>query len=108
MKKMLLLALGGLVLLGWIGSPARADHGHWGIGINLGFPGGYGPCYHDYGPRYYYYRPYPVYVAPPPVIIQSAPVIQQAPVVQSTYPTPPPPVVARSPVAANLQPEVER
>jgi hypothetical protein len=68
-----LIALTAIAFLACGLATARAGHGFWSVGINLGYPGYYYRPYPCYG---YYYRPYPVYVAPAPVIVESAPVYQ--------------------------------
>ncbi len=99
-----------VAFLGISAVPAQAG-GHWGVGINIGFPAfgfpgyyrPYYPCY-DYG---WYYRPYPLYYyAPAPVIVQPAPVVQAAPVIQPTYsvPAPIPPPTPTPVTTAHLQP----
>jgi HEAT repeat protein len=79
-------------------------HVNWAVGINLGAPFFYHPCYHCYEP-YYYYRPYPVYVAQPAVVVQPAPVYQVAPAPQPAYSSPAeaaPPTVPPPPVPATV------
>src|SRR5262249_36573702 len=81
MKTIRSFSLGVMVLLGISAVPAQAG-GHWGVGINIGFP--FYPCYP------WYYRPYPVYYYPPaPVYVQPAPVYQVVPT-QPYYPAPAP------------------
>jgi hypothetical protein len=76
-RRLSLLAMG--VLACW---PTNVQAG-WSVGVRLGFPIYFGPCY----PSYYYYRPYPVVVAPPPVVVAPAPVYQAVPAVQPVYQT---------------------
>src|SRR5207253_10123273 len=85
MRAKLSLVIGTLVMLGATGSQARA---HWGVGVHIGIPLFFPPCYS----YYHYYPPYPVYVQPAPVYVQPAPVVyQQIPVYAQ-----PAPVVAQS------------
>jgi hypothetical protein len=103
MNKILIAGIAGALGLTALAAPVTASAGvHVGVGINLGYPGYYGP--HYYGPRYYggyypayyggYYSPYyaapPVVYAQPPVVVQSAPVVvqQQGPITECTrYPS---------------------
>ncbi|HEV3203036.1 MAG TPA: HEAT repeat domain-containing protein [Gemmataceae bacterium] len=67
---------------------AKAGHGGWSIGVQLGAPAYYRP-YGPYYPYYpYYYRPYPVFVAPPPVIVQPGPVVETVVPPQAPYVSP--------------------
>jgi hypothetical protein len=99
------MILGVVVLLGLSAVPAQAG-GHWGVGINIGFPGYYRPFYPCYGYGWYY-RPYPYYYyAPAPVVVQPVPVVQAAPVPQQ-IPAPQPVYSAPAPTpvtTAHLQP----
>ena len=103
MKMIRKLILSGFVFLGISAVPAYAG-GHWAVGVNIGFPGPFFPCYSPW-----YYRPYPVYYYPPPVIVQPAPVYQAVPVAQPVY-APPAPVPATSHAAPvnSQQPEIDR
>jgi hypothetical protein len=93
MRMMRLLAVGLLALAAVPGTEARAG---WHVGLNIGLPIFYPPCYAPY----YYYRPYPVYVAPPPVVVQPAAVLQAAPVAQAACCAPPAATAAAPPTAA--------
>ena len=103
MKTVRGFVLGVVVLLGVSAVPAQAG-GHWGVGINFGFPGPFYPCYP------WYYRPYPVYYYPPaPVIIQQAPVYQAVPAPQPVYAPPAPvPVTSHAAPANPQQTEIDR
>jgi len=100
MKTIRSFVLGIMVLLGISSVPAQAG-GHWGVGINIGFP--FFPCYP-------YYRPYPVYYYPPaPVIVQPAPVYQFVPPPQSVYAPPAPvPVTSHAAPVNPQQSEIDR
>ena len=104
MKAIHQFVLSVLVLLGISAIPAYAG-GHWGVGINIGFPGPFFPCYQPW-----YYRPYPVYYYPPaPVVIQQVPVVQQVPVAQPVYAPPAPvPVTSHAAPVYPQQSEIDR
>jgi hypothetical protein len=97
-----------IAFLGVSAIPAQAG-GHWGVGINIGFPV-YRPWYPCYGYGWYYPPPYyyaPVVIQQPvavqPVAVQPAPA-QPAPAAQPNY-SAPAPVHAPTPVTtAHLQP----
>src|SRR6516162_2416075 len=97
-----------IAFLGVSAIPAQAG-GHWGVGINIGFPV-YRPWYPCYGYGWYYPPPYyyaPVVIQQPvavqPVAVQPAPA-QPAPAAQPSY-SGPAPVHAPTPVTtAHLQP----
>ena len=101
MKTIQGMILGVVVLLG-LSVQAQAG-GHWGVGINIGFPVYYRPFYPCYGYPWYY-RPYPLYYyAPAPVVVQPTVAVQPAPVAQVAQPVYSPP--APEPVTtAHLQP----
>jgi hypothetical protein len=94
--------LASIALLGASAIPAQAG-GHWGVGINIGFPVYYRPYYPCYGYPWYY-RPYPLYYyAPAPVVVQPTVAVQPAPVAQVAQPVYSPP--APTPITtAHLQP----
>lgn len=102
MKIIRSFTLGIVAFLGISVVPAHAG-GHWGVGINIGFPV-YRPFYPCYGYGWYY-PPYPYYYAPAPVVVQPAPVVQvapaaPAPVAQPSYSAPAPAPIT----TAHLQP----
>jgi hypothetical protein len=92
MRVKLTVICSSLLLLGLAANPAQA---HWGVGISVGIPIFFPPCYPCY-------RPYPVYYAPAPVYVQPAPVyVQPAPIYVQPAPAPAPaPVPAPAPQPA--------
>jgi hypothetical protein len=108
MKTTRAFILASIAFLGVSAIPAQAG-GHWGVGINIGFPV-YRPWYPCYGYGWYYPPPYyyaPVVIQQPvavqPVAVQPAPA-QPAPAAQPSY-SGPAPVHAPTPVTtAHLQP----
>jgi hypothetical protein len=96
MKTITGFLLGVVALLGITAGPAHAG-GHWGVGINIGFPVFYRPYYPCYGYGWYY-PPYPYYYyAPAPVVVQPAPAVQVAPVAPAPAAQAPAPNPAPSP-----------
>ena len=82
--------LASIALLATSAVPVHAG-GHWGVGINIGFPAYYRPYYPCYGYPWYY-RPYPLYYyAPAPMVVQPTVAVQPVPVAQVAQPVYSPP-----------------
>jgi HEAT repeats len=104
----------GLTVVGMLafsGATAQAG-GHWGTGVNIGFPGywGGGPWYPYYGYGYPYYYPppyYPVYAAPPPPVVVQPPAVRTSSAEPPVYATSAP-VVTRAASPGPQNGEVER
>jgi len=109
MKTILGFIFASTAFLGLSAIPAQAG-GHWGVGINIGFPV-YRPWYPCYGYGWYYPPPYyyaPVVIQQPvavqPVAVQPV-AVQPAPAQPQPSYSGPAPVHAPTPVTtAHLQP----